>query len=1250
MFFGSFLSKMGFGMRAKLIIIFLLIKVIPLVLLTYIAWRQFGLLGSELGMRTQELAAKMNDSLTRTGKIAVDDSVEAMNARATEDIERMTTDTAQRVAGFLYGRDDDILSIAMLGPSEENYGYFIESRLAKLIKNGDWELAANGASWIPVTKSSPNLTAGSVFSSNRENDLSFRYREPDAFEYEKRPLYLEATFIDLDGNELVKTVTSPRMDPALKNVSDRLNTYVKSETYFEDLKELRPGEIYVSDVIGAYVPSRFIGMYTPENVAKRGLDFLPQEEAYAGMENPNGKRFEGLVRWATPVVSDDRIVGYVTLALDHDHIMEFTDHLMPTGERYTQLPSAYGGNYAFIWDYKCRSICHPRHHSITGFDPKTGEPQIPWLETSIYEAWQASGKSYVEFIKDQPTFVGQSVSKKPAQTLTEMGLVGLDGRYLNFAPQCTGWFDLTAEGGSGSFVILWSGLTKLTTAAAIPYYTGHYGDSKRGFGFVTIGAGLDDFQHPAKETEKKIGSLISAADSEISYAAKATQSAITENLMNTTTQIMMSAGIMIVLVVMIAIWMASIFTGSITKLISGISRFRAGERQFRFDAPVKDELGTLADSFDEMADSLVESVTGPLCITDMNRKIIYMNAYGLVHGNKTLEDVVGSSYSENSIYPAYSIYCPITALIDDREAEVYYIEDGETYFKGTASYLTDKNGKKIGYIIVSTDVTEIARQQKKTEEQRMLLDTIFSSTPDLIWYADTQGKYLAVNPRFSAFVGKPSAEVVGRTSDEVLQPEAAVTFKKNDADAIKSPSPLYTEDIARFADGHEETLDSVRTPIYDVNGLLAGLLGVARDVSARVAIENELRETQIELEDAVADANRANEHKGEFLARMSHEIRTPMNAIIGMTNIVKRKLGVMKGTLDDIGGMDEVMSNVRQIESSSQHLLGLLNDILDISKIEAGKIVLSEEAMAITRLANTVAGIIKPRCDEKNITFGTFFESFSPSTFISDSLRLRQVLINLLGNAVKFTPECGRVEFRIERIDRRTGSSLIEFTVKDTGIGISNEAMSNLFQPFEQGGANISRQYGGTGLGLAISRRIVQLFEGDIAIKSTPGEGSSFSFAVWLNESEYALPEVAETIDATDIFKGKKALLVDDVSINRIIAMDLLEFTGMTIDEAEDGEDAVKIFSESDENTYDIIFMDVQMPKMDGYSAASAIRAFERSDARSVPIVALTANAFKEDIDKALVHGMNAHLSKPLEIEKLIEVSVRFLGQKKVTE
>ena len=1087
----GFWNRLGFGIQTKLILIFLLVKVIPLLLLAFIAWREFFILGDTLK------------------KISVNDSKAALNDSAVENIERMTTDTARRVADFLYGRDADILYLAGIEPSEENYRQFAENKQGRLVKSTRWSLAPDGKSWI-----SPKLPVeqkiDDVSTNHENNDMDgFHYRPPDELQYVSAPLYDEITFVDLNGNELIKIVASlsPKINYPMsadkKNVSKKENTYVKAETYFNELIKLKSGDIYVSDVIGAYVGSNYIGMYAPSVVAdaaaQRGYEIAydPEKQAYAGAENPNGQRFEGIVRWAAPATDKNgKIIGYVTFALNHDHIMEFVDHQTPMHERYRELPSAFEGNYAFIWDYQSRNICHPRHHSIVGFDPETGDPQIPWLESSIYDAWQASSvQKWMDFIKGRPIFDRQSRDKAPAAALTRAGLVGLDGRYLNNAPQCTGWMDLTKDGGSGSFYIVWSGLYKLTTAAAIPYYTGQYAPSevnnfsRRGFGFVAIGAGLEDFTHPSQEIETKLGI------------------AINNNLIDTTMQLVITTFMLIVLVVLVAVWMASFLAKNITKLINGISRFRAGEHQFRFNESRKDEFGALADSFDDMADSIVDSVNNPLSITDMKRRIIYMNRQALEATKLSLEEAVGSFYSDSSVYPANTKYCPIAALEEGREAEAYYLEDSDRYVKGVANYFMSKDSRKIGYIIISTDVTEIIREQ-------------------------------------------------------------------------------------------------------------------------------------LMLEQAVYEANLANEHKSEFLARMSHEIRTPMNAIIGVTNIVQKKLEDIDS---DVPEMVEIKDNVHKLEVSSKHLLSLLNDILDLSKIEAGKIELSEEKMELSRLADTVAGLIRQHCNEKNITFETVFDSFSPPTFIGDSLRLRQVLINLLGNAVKFTPECGKIEFRVEKKERRDGRTLVRFSVHDTGIGIPDEALETVFQAFEQVDGKMTRQYGGTGLGLAISARIVQLFGGEINVQSKVGEGSEFSFDIWLRETQSAPAGIEEIVDTTGKFTGKRMLLVDDVEINRMIVVSMLEDSGISIDEADNGLSAVEMFKSSDEHTYDIILMDVQMPAMDGYEASAAIRALERSDAGKVPIIALTANAFKEDIDKALRHGMNAHIAKPLEIDKLLTVLFRFL-------
>jgi signal transduction histidine kinase/ActR/RegA family two-component response regulator/HAMP domain-containing protein len=562
---------------------------------------------------------------------------------------------------------------------------------------------------------------------------------------------------------------------------------------------------------------------------------------------------------------------------------------------------------------------------------------------------------------------------------------------------------------------------------------------------------------------------------------------------------------MILLVVLIAIWMASVFTTSITNLINGISRFRAGERQFRFKAPVKDEIGTLSDSFDEMADSLVASDRGPMVIIDRDYRIIYINEEGLKALKIGLDECKGRPYSEYSLYPAHTKYDPITALEEGRDTEIYQLPGKNQYVKGAATYLTGNDGQRIGYVITTMEYTEMVKQQKL-------------------------------------------------------------------------------------------------------------------------------------LERAVQDANRANAHKGDFLARMSHEIRTPMNAIIGMTEIVRKKLE------DPDHKADDIQANVSQIKASSQHLLGLLNDILDISKIEAGKIELAPEVMDLLKLANTVATIIRPRCEEKNIVFETRFDLPAETSYLGDPLRLRQVLINLLGNAVKFTPEGGKIEFNIIWKENRDGKARIDFSVLDTGIGISEKALLSLFKPFEQANNQISKKYGGTGLGLAISRSIVQLFGGDIQVESKLGEGSLFSFSLMLPESRAEKGEELNIKDATDMLRTKRALLADDVAINRIIAINLLEFTGLAIDEADDGVSALKMFSESPPFTYDIVYMDVQMPNMDGYEASAAIRALDRPDAKTVPIVAFTANAFKEDIDKAIASGMNAHLAKPMDPEKVLALTIKLLG------
>jgi CheY-like chemotaxis protein len=291
-----------------------------------------------------------------------------------------------------------------------------------------------------------------------------------------------------------------------------------------------------------------------------------------------------------------------------------------------------------------------------------------------------------------------------------------------------------------------------------------------------------------------------------------------------------------------------------------------------------------------------------------------------------------------------------------------------------------------------------------------------------------------------------------------------------------------------------------------------------------------------------------------------------------------------------------------------------------------------------------VITIIKPRCNEKNITFEVNFDIPGNPCYLSDSLRLRQVLINLLGNAVKFTPELGSIVFAMILKEADDAKGLVEFSVRDTGIGISEEAQKCLFRPFEQVSNQITKKYGGTGLGLAISQSIVHLLGSDITIRSREGEGSCFSFELRMLKAGIGKEEDIAVEDVTGRFKGKRALIVDDIEINRIIAIGLMEDTGIEIDEADDGLTAVEAFKGKPEHTYDIVYMDIQMPGMNGYDAAAAIRALDRADAKTVPIIAMTANVFKEDIDRAMESGMNSYLSKPIDPEKMLELTFKMLS------
>jgi len=385
-----------------------------------------------------------------------------------------------------------------------------------------------------------------------------------------------------------------------------------------------------------------------------------------------------------------------------------------------------------------------------------------------------------------------------------------------------------------------------------------------------------------------------------------------------------------------------------------------------------------------------------------------------------------------------------------------------------------------------------------------------------------------------------------------------------------------------------------------------------------------------------------NRSKSSFLAMMSHEMRTPMNAIIGMTNIAKSTHSVEKKDYA-----------LKKIEDASNHLLGVINNILDMSKIEAGKLELNPVAFDFRNMIDNVINIINFRIAEKQQTLSVDIDENIPRILICDDQRLAQVVTNLLSNAVKFTPEHGAINLCSKLSEQENGICKIQFDVTDTGVGISEEQQAGLFKPFQQAESGTARKYGGTGLGLAITKRIVELMGGSISVSSALGEGATFSFTVSAenpgNEAKSnanGLPDTErnEGPAQADQYEGYNVLLVEDVEINREIVIALLEPTLLKIDCAENGAEAVRMFKEAPER-YNIIFMDVQMPVMDGFEATRIIRALNTPNAKTIPIIAMTANVFKEDIDNCLKAGMNCHIGKPIDFDAVLRILRQFLNQ-----
>jgi len=578
----------------------------------------------------------------------------------------------------------------------------------------------------------------------------------------------------------------------------------------------------------------------------------------------------------------------------------------------------------------------------------------------------------------------------------------------------------------------------------------------------------------------------------------------------------------------------------------------------------------------------------------------------------------------------------------------------DSYLTGWRIESQKAAGMAAGFFLLSALLgTFLFRMLVRSEQDRtrlMLseerLRKIIEAEPECVKLVDKEGRLVQMNPAGLEMIEASSLDqVAGCSLLDLVAPEDHLIFSELHRRVINGESAMREFTIIGL-NGKRRIMESHAVPIQ-MGGQIAHL-AVTRDITERKHSELELDSYRNHLEslvkartaelyaakDAAETASRA---KSTFLANMSHELRTPLNGISGMIRLARARMTDSKG-----------LDQLDKAKFAADHLLSVINDILDISKIEADRLVLEKIDFKLLPIVESLVSLLGNKAHAKGLELQTDLPpGIADQTFMGDPLRLGQVLINLAANAIKFT-EHGSLTIRVIARESSPSDALLRFEVIDTGIGLSEEDKARLFSPFEQADSSMTRKYGGTGLGLAISKRLVGLMGGKIGVDSTPGQGSIFWFEINLPKSAKTLANegsMASESEAGEILRlhtGKRILLVEDEAINQEVARDILEDVGLLVDVADNGEQAV---ARARQETYAAILMDIQMPEMNGISATQAILA--ESLNQLTPIIAMTANAFTEDRTNCLEAGMKDYLAKPVRPEQLYQTLLKWLPAEK---
>ena len=559
---------------------------------------------------------------------------------------------------------------------------------------------------------------------------------------------------------------------------------------------------------------------------------------------------------------------------------------------------------------------------------------------------------------------------------------------------------------------------------------------------------------------------------------------------------------------------------------------------------------------------------------------------------------------------------------------------GDLKWVEQSAVLLMENNSPIGFQCIVKDITQrkemeevLRKYEVELVKNQDRLQSILNNATSLIYIKDLDGKYLLTNKQFNEALNVDDT-VIGKTDFDFTERRKAQHFKDTDDRVIQTGKPVELEETLEMADGIHNLLIT-KFPLIDEQNKIYGTSGIATDITERVKYQEQL----VHAKKIAEDAKKLQE---QFLANMSHEIRTPMNGIQGMTDLL------LETNLND-----EQKDFAKTIKRSSDNLLVIINDILDFSKIKAGKLTIEKIDFKLSEVVENIKAIFKHRVNEKGLSLHISVNEDVPDTLNGDPYRLNQILVNLAGNAIKFT-HTGGINICIS-IQKKTSKEIIlDFTISDTGIGIENDKIGEIFESFTQASVETSRKYGGTGLGLAITKQLLEMQNGKISVESKINCGTTFKVSIPYSYSKTNNPLFFAAKDIKNyrsFLSGKKFLVAEDNEVNQKVIRHVLQKAGGVVDIANNGLEAVAFLKKSTE--YNLIIMDLQMPEMDGYAATKYIRNVMNL---SIPIIAMTASALKGEKSKCIEIGMNDYLSKPFDFSFIYKRISMLLGDTTATE